>query len=1093
MSNAPNTAEQYSAHIPALQTLMSLGWNFLPTDACMSMRGGNNAVILRGVLVDELRKRRFEYKGETYPLSTNAIDQIVRELASPGLQEGLLTANERLYNAMTLGVTVTEFVDGKKHNPTIPIVDWDRPENNSFLVTEELEVLSTDGTHTRRPDIVCFLNGLPVVVIEAKRPDSGNPHKSMVEEGISQNIRNQKNDEIPQLFAYSQLLLSISGADARYATTKTPRKFWAKWREEELTEADFSAIRNKPLAADARTALLAGKPQAVQRHFERLWAADQAVTDQDRMLVSLLSPERLVEFIRFFILFDKKVGKVAARYQQAFGIKALIKRISVVRPDGPRDGGVIWHTTGSGKSLTMVFLCKALLLHRSLTECRVVVVTDRVDLEKQLARTFLHGGALGAVSGSAREENRAKVATGRDLAQRIGKGKERILFSIINKFASASRLPECFNPSPNIIVLVDEGHRSHGGENHERMRKALPNASLIAFTGTPLLQNDKTTNKFGPIVHAYTMQRAVEDGTVTPLLYEERKPVLDINAAAIDNWFEKITAGQSEKQKSDLKEKYGKRGQVYGSAARIQLIAWDIAVHFDENFKKLGRDLKGQLAADSKLSAVRYKKELDATGLVTSAIVISPPDMREGHADVDEAEIPEVQQWWKNNVKGDPEAFERNIIEAFGEPGPPDILIVVDKLLTGFDEPKNAVLYIDKPLKQHTLIQAIARVNRLHEEKKYGLLIDYRGILKELDTAISQYQNLAERTQGGFDIDDIKGLYSEVSTEYKRLPTLHDNLWAIFKSVRNKADLEQYRQVLIPQFEVDETGAAIDLRQKVREDFCEALTEFGMCLKVALGTRSFFEDTSISEAQIQTYKRDLKFFSELRRMARHDAQETVDFSAYEDQIRRLVDRHVVGEEIKEADGVFVVNELGYKSDPQSWSEEKTRNETDIIRSRLKRTIEQELADDPYAQAYFSELLRQAIAEAEAMFEHPFKQYALFKDFEAKVETRDVDGLPQNLGGRRHASAYFGILKLVGKSGQFDEGDVAEAANIAVQIEELVLDSVAENSLNPQNIEAAIRKGLLPLLFKRYGLDSAKSVTDRVVEVTRIGLARGDLK
>jgi len=1092
MSDVPNTTEEYAVKIPALQTLIALGWSYVPAKACMAMRGGNHEVILRGVLVDELRKRRFEYRGQSYPLSTNAIEQIIRELASPGLQEGLLTANERLYNVMTLGVTVTEFIDGKKHNPTIPVIDWAVPDNNSFVVTEEFEVLSTDGTHTRRPDIVCFINGLPVVVIEAKRPASGNANKSMVEEGISQNIRNQKNDEIPQLFAYSQLLMAISNTDASYGTTKTPRKFWSKWQEEEIPETRFREIKNVPLAQDVRDTLLSGRPRVVQQHFEALWAGDQAVTDQDQQLISLLSRDRLIEFIRFFILFDKKIGKVVARYQQAFGIKALIRRISVVRPDGGREGGVIWHTTGSGKSLTMVFLCKALLLHQNLTECRVIVVTDRVDLETQLARTFLQGGALGKVTGVKKEEDRAKVATGRDLAQRIGSGNERIIFSIINKFATASKLPECHNPSANMIVLVDEGHRSHGGENHERMRKALPNAALIAFTGTPLLKNDKTTNKFGPIVHAYTMQRAVDDGTVTPLLYEERRPILDINATAIDNWFEKITTGLSDQQKSDLKEKYSKRGQVYGSAARIQLIAWDIAVHFNVNFKKLGLDLKGQLATDSKLSAVRYKKELDSTGLVTSAIVISPPEMREGHADVDEAEIPEVQQWWKTHVKGDSEAYEREIIKDFSDPGPPDLLIVVDKLLTGFDEPRNAVLYIDKPLKQHTLIQAIARVNRLHDEKQYGLLIDYRGILKELDTAIAEYHDLAERTQGGFDIEDLEGLYADVSTEYKRLPQLHARLWEIFGGVKNRKDLEQYREILIPQIEIDDSGVAIDRCQKVREDFYEALTAFGMCLKVALSSRSFFEDASISEEQIQTYKRDLKFFSELRRVARQDAQETIDFSAYEEQIRKLVDRHVVGEEIKEADGVFLVNALGRKDNPEDWSEEKTRNETDIIRSRIKKTIEQDLADDPYAQAVFSELLLKAIAEAEALFEHPFKQFALFKDFEEKVTKREVEGVPPQLAGHRHAAAYFGILKLAVKTDILDEQAVAQMSDFSLKIEAMVTDAVAENSLNPQNIESAIRKGILPLLFKPYGLDTAKAVTEKVVEVTRIGLARGDL-
>jgi type I restriction enzyme, R subunit len=1091
MSQTPNTAETYSAHIPAIATLLSLGWEYLPPARAMELRGGNKAVVIKSVLVEQLKKRRFDYKGKSYPLSTNAIDQIVRDIGTPAMQEGLLTANERLYNALILGVTVTEFVDGKKHSATIPIIDWETPDNNSFLVTEEFEVLNTDGTRTRRPDIVCFVNGLPLVVIEAKRPDSGNPNKSMVDEGISQNIRNQKTNEIPHLFAYSQLLLSISGTEGRYGTTKTPKKFWSKWIEEELSEKHFRDVKNKQLPLAVKDQLLFGRTKAVQEYFKNLWSQEQLATDQDQLLISLLSKDRLLEFIRFFILFDRKNGKIAARYQQAFGIKALLERISKKRPDGGREGGVIWHTTGSGKSLTMVFLCKALLLHESLSECRIIAVTDRIDLEKQLARTFLTSGAFGVKgTGKKDEEKQFKASTGRDLAKRIAKGNERIIFSIINKFSTAARMPECYNPSENIIVLIDEGHRSQGGETHERMKGALPNASYVAFTGTPLLKNDKTTNKFGSIIHAYTMQRAVDDGTVTPLLYEEHKPVLDINDKAIDNWFEKITIGLSDKQKSDLKDKYSQKGQIYASANRIDLIAWDIAIHFSENFKELGKDLKGQLATDSKLSAIRYKKALDATGLVTSAVVISPPDTREGHEDVDEFELPEVQQWWADNVKGDPAEYERQVIEDFSEPGKPDILIVVDKLLTGFDEPKNAVLYIDKPLKQHNLIQAIARVNRLHEEKKYGLLIDYRGILKELDTAITEYQDLAERTQGGFEVEDIEGLYKEVSTEYKRLPKLHEKLWALFSSVKNRSDLEQYRQVLIPRFEDSETGTPLDVRQKVREDFYEALTEFGLCLKIALGSQSFFEDASITEAQIATYKKDLKFFVNLRKIAKQDAQETIDFSAYEEQIRKLVDRHVIGEKVKESDGVYLVNDLGIK-DPSEWTEEKLRNETDLIKSRLKKTIEQELADDPYAQMYFSELLKIAIQEAAALFEHPFKQYALFDELEQKAQNRKIDDLPIELVGNRHATAYFGILRLISIKNNSEKFNSKDFVTISLKIDQIVTNAVAEHSLNPQNIETAIRKGLLPVLFKIFGLNNAKEVTEDVIAVTRIGLSRGD--
>jgi type I restriction enzyme R subunit len=640
-----------------------------------------------------------------------------------------------------------------------------------------------------------------------------------------------------------------------------------------------------------------------------------------------------------------------------------------------------------------------------------------------------------------------------------------------------------------MIVLVDEGHRSQGGENHERMRQALPNASYVAFTGTPLLKDDKTAGKFGRIIHAYTMRDAVSDGAVTPLLYEERRPVLDINDAAIDNWFEKITLGLSEKQQSDLKAKYGKKGPVYGSGNRIDLIAWDIAVHFKTNFKDLDLGLKGQIATDSKLSAIRYKKALDATGLVSSAIIISSPDTREGHEEVDEAELPEVLQWWKDNVPGDAEAYERQMIEDFSTEGRPDLLIVVDKLLTGFDEPRNAVLYIDKPLKQHNLIQAIARVNRLHEQKKFGLLIDYRGILKELDSALTEYQTLADQTQGGFDIEDIEGLYANVSTEYKKLPALHDSLWAIFASVRNRSDIEQYRQVLVPRYADDKTGHSTDVHQKVREDFYEALTAFGMALRTALATRSFFEDGAFSEAQIATYKRDLKFFSNLRRMAKQDAHETVDFSAYEDQIRKIVDRYVIGEDVVSDGNVLVVNELAKEVTPAEWSEEKTRNETDIIRTRLTRTIEQDLVDDPFAQRHFSELLKAAIAEASALFDHPLKQYALFKDVEEQVGQRKVDGTPSALNGNRHATAYFGIIRLAVGDGLALGPDVDSFTTAAADIDHIVQTAVAENSLNPASVEAAIRKAVLPRLFSLTGLDLARAITDQVVEVTRAGLTR----
>jgi type I restriction enzyme R subunit len=1103
VSTRPNSSELHTAHMPALHMLSNLGWTFLTAAQALAQRGSTREVLLKPRLIEVLQTRRYQYKGNWYPLSPGGIDQIVRELSALTLAEGLLPANERLYGKLAFGITVTEFMpDGKKHQPTIPVIDWTDASANHWDVTEELEVLSAQGTHHRTPDVVAYVNGIPLVVIEAKRPESGggsHPSKAMVQEGVSQHLRNQRSDEIPNLFAYAQLLLSISQTEGRYGTTHTAAKFWAKWREEEFDEDHMQAIKNAPLKPEVRAALFQGKPASLATYFDMLWSSPMQASEQDRLLVSLLTPARLLEFLRSYVLFDRKVGKIVARYQQFFGIRALLSRISQKKPEsqgGGREGGVVWHTTGSGKSFTMVFMTKALLLVDSLKECRIVVVTDRVDLETQLSRNFMTGGAFGSSIATQKDGERSRSLSGRDLAQRIGKGTERITFTLVHKFNTASKLPECRNDSADMVVLIDEGHRSHGGETHERMKKALPKAAYIAFTGTPLLKDEKTANKFGPIVHAYTMQRAVEDETVAPLLYEERVPELDINEEAVNRWFDKITSNLSDAQRSDLKRKFAKKGAIYGAANRIELIAWDIATHFNENIKKLDLGLKGQVATDSKLDAIRYKKALDETGLVTSAVVISAPDTREGNSEVDEDTLPEVQKWWKQAMAtcgSDSEAYEKHVVNDFGTDGAPDLLIVVDKLLTGFDEPRNTVLYIDKPLKGHNLIQAVARVNRLHDAKRYGVLVDYRGILKELDTAIRAYQDLELRTQGGFDIQDLEGLYHQFSTEYKRLPALHEQLWSFFKSVSNKLDREQYRQVLAPKFVKGADEEEYDERQKLRDDLYEALTAFGLCLQTALSSRSFFEDKSFSEQLITKYKTDLRFFTELRQTARRDAMETVDYSVYEEQIRKLVDKQVIGTEVREPDGVYLVHQLGQPEKPEDWSEEKTRNETDMIRTRLRKTIEQELAADPYAQKVFGELLRLAIAEAEAMFDHPLKQYALLKSFEEQVEARVTPGTPDVLAENPHAKAYFGAIRLVLGDAAYVALNAEDVDRLALQslaIDTVVRNAVAENSLNPQNIEAAIRKGLLPLLFSSLGLDNAKQVVEQVIQITRIGLSKG---
>lgn len=1079
-----NFKEEQSAKIPALALLTHLGYQFIPTSECSIQRGRLSTVILPKVLREVLSKKTFSFMGKDHPLSVASIDKIVHELASPAMNEGLKAANEKLYNILTYGIGVTEFIDGKKANPTIQIIEWEKPERNVFHFTEELKVENTHGTDHRIPDIVCFVNGLPWVVIEAKRPDSSKEGKPTVAEGISQNIRNQKVDEIPHLFAYSQLLLSINGHDGQYATCGTPEKFWAKWKEEEIIEAEFVRLKNKPLSPTQFEAIFKHRSAKVTDEYLTLIAGGElVVTDQDRLLVSLLRHDRLLEMTRLYTLFDKKAGKIVARYQQVFGIKALVERITTFDDNGARNGGVIWHTTGSGKSFTMVFLSKALIWIKELAKCRVVVVTDRVDLEGQLARTFASGGAL-----SDRDKKDAMATTGKRLAEQIGKGNERIIFSIINKFGTAVEMTECYNDSPDMIVLVDEGHRSQNGENNIRMQQALPKAAFVAFTGTPLLQDDKTENKFGKIIHSYTMQQAVEDETVTPLLYEERIPELSTNDKAIDAWFDRITDKLTEKQRTDLKKKFAQKGQIYQSEGRLELIAHDISDHF-QNFKQQG--LKGQLACDSKASAIQYKQLLDQIGKVSSVVAMSPPDSREGHDDVDTESKDLVQNWWKQNVGNqDEKAYTQSIIDDFSKDDGPDLMIVVDKLLTGFDEPKNTVLYIDKPLKQHNLIQAIARVNRLHSKKQFGYLIDYRGILKELDATIEKYQDLAERTLGGFDIDDLQGLYNRMDTEYKKLPGLYSDLWAIFDGVVNKQDGPALRQVLTPKMQ-DIEGQVTDTNLKKRNDFYTALTLFTNCMKVALQSATYFEDKSFDNKR-QLYKDTLKMMSQLRKQVREDAEETIDYDAYADDIRTLLDKHIGGVEIEESKGAYLVGNMGKDAKPEQMTDDEARNQKDKITGRITKIIDQDLADDPYAQEYFSKLLKQAIEKTKEMFDAPVKQYMLFADFEEQVKERKVEGFPTDRFSaldpkiKRHVQAYYGLfLKQLGEPLPLTED---QCFDYAIKIDEIVRKSVAEFSINPQEIEKQITLGLLPLLFSDLGIDKAQALVNEVIKITRLGLS-----
>jgi len=437
----------------------------------------------------------------------------------------------------------------------------------------------------------------------------------------------------------------------------------------------------------------------VRQYFETLAAGDERLaTVQDQTLYHLLRPARLLELIYQFLVFDGGIKKIA-RYQQYFAVKATINRVARLNNEGQRTGGIIWHTTGSGKSLTMVMLAKALSLHPAIPNPKVILVTDRVDLDLQLYNIFRACG-----------KNVVQAQSGKHLLELVKLPSADIIATVIDKFETVAN-EKVSDPNPNIFVLVDESHRSQYGTTHAKMRRVFPNACYLGATGTPLLKKEKTTAaKFGDFIHKYPMRQAVADHAVVALLYEGRLVELEPDQASIDRWFERVTKELSEEQKVDLKRKFSRQGEVNKAEQRLQQIAYAITEHYVANHQGTGR--KAQLAAPSKLIALKYKEYLDEFGEVDSAVVISSPDTREGNDSVDDENLPKVQAFWKRMMAQykSEEAYNREILAAFGREDEVELLIVVDKLLTGFDEPRNSVLYIDKPLKEHGLLQAIARV-----------------------------------------------------------------------------------------------------------------------------------------------------------------------------------------------------------------------------------------------------------------------------------------------------------------------------------------------------------------------------------------------
>lgn len=1021
--------EANASQKPAIALLKAMGYIYISPEDCALQRGSGYHVLLKDILRGQLRRlNRYVYAGTENEFSSANIERAMDDLDEP-LTDGLVRTSEKIYDALLLGKSYMETVGaGKMLSFNLKYIDWEHPENNVFHVTEEFAVESQDKQHNARPDIVLFINGIPFAVIECKAPHIP------VEQAVEQMVRNQQMQYIPQLFKYAQIVLATNKNSVKYATTNTPKKFWNMWKEQEN--------------------------QWLQNKLDHL-ITDRMVTEQDENIVSLLCQERVMELIRYFVLFDANVKKIC-RYQQYFAIKEIIKTIVQNDEKGNRQSGVIWHTQGSGKSLTMVMLAKYILMELSECHPRVVIVTDRKELDGQIAATFSHTRL-----------NPARATSGRHLVELVDSAKADVITSIINKFNTAERL-EVRNYSRDVFVLVDESHRSNYGLMATKMRSVFPNACYIGFTGTPLMKHEKNTMaKFGKLIHKYTIKDGVEDGAIVPLIYEGRFVEQKVDEENIDLWFKQTTKRLTESQKEDLRKKWSSIRKLTSTDARIKRIALDISEHFVEGYQKTG--FKAMLATNYKRDAVRYLECFEKFGDLTCAVVISPPDIRESVDDADEGTDDKVIAYWNKmmNQYGDADRYEEAMKNKFCD-GEIDILIVCSKLLTGFDAPICQVLYIDKELKEHGLLQAIARPNRLHEGKDYGLIVDYRGLIVELDAAMDMYSGAGLEN---FESGDLKGVIVDVMVAVGSLREAYSRLIELFNPVSNMEDSEAVEVYLADD--------------KRREDFYNLLCAFGRALNIVLNAEQAYK--AVPKEERKKYQDTFAFFAKVRRSVKIRYCDALDNSEYEPQMQNLLDTHLSVAGLKQiTNPIDILN----KDDFEKVLEElgSMRSRADAITSRMTKSISQKRNENPAYYDSFSKRIRETlelykekvISEAEYLA----KMKTILEDYHAG---RSTVSYPERIKGNVHAQAFFGVLNAVFDEVQNEVITPDFVAEVSVEITKIVAKHSQVDWTNNKTIHDRISQDIDDLFYdyeKGRGLILPFEIIDKIIDnVKTVALRR----
>ena len=939
-------------------------------------------------------------QGYSDTLISKAIAKLEKEAIFIG--ESVYDPNKEVYSLLRYGVKVRPNVGENKE--TVWLIDWENPNNNHFAIAEEVTI---SGQHTKRPDIVIYVNGIALGVIELKRSTVG------VSEGIRQNLLNQKKDVIGSFFTTIQLVMAGNDTEGlRYGSIETSEKYYLQWKENSTED-------NKLI-----------------RHISQL-----------------CNKERFLELIHDFIVFDKGVKKLS-RHNQYFGVKAAQQRIL------QREGGIIWHTQGSGKSLTMVWLTK--WLRENVEDARVLLITDREELDDQIEKVF-----------KGVQEDIYRTKSGRDLVNTLNHKKEWLIGTLIHKFGGKEEgnfdkfeddirnsLPKDFKAKGNLFVFVDECHRTQSGTFHKAMKEILPNALFIGFTGTPLLKKDKqkSIEIFGTYIHTYKFDEAVNDKVVLDLRYEARSVDQNITSQAkIDQWFDAKTKGLTDIAKRKLKQRWGTMQKLLSSQDRLTRIVDDILMDFETKDRLQNGAGNALLVSGSIYQACRYYEIFQQKGFKRCAIITSYEATLQSIKDEttgEEGYTEKLMQYetYKKMLDGkSTEDFEKEVKKKFiEEPAQMKLLIVVDKLLTGFDAPSATFLYIDKQMQDHGLFQAICRVNRLDgESKEYGYIVDYKDLFKSLESSISDY---TKEAFGEFEQDDVKGLLdNRLEKAKERLENARETVKALCEPVFPQS-IENFRK-----FFSSNSGNINELKDK--EPLRIHLYKYTVGLiRSYANIANEMEEAGYSASEIETIKQEVKFYTNLRNDIEIHSSDYIDLKRFEPAMRHLIDSYIRADESEKVsafDDLSLVELIVQRGEDaiQSLPEGIQKNKeavAETIENNLRKVIIEEMPANPRYYENMSVILDELILER--------KRVA----FDYKKYLRQIIELTKKVCRPSDTAEYPSTLDSNAKRAFYDNLDKDEA--LAVLLDETVkYNKQADfrgNKIKEKKIKIAI-KHILP--------------------------------